>query len=86
MLLVRTNLIFHRYSELSREAAELVEPRPSASWPDAGAISVEELIVRYTVRVSRINSSTDHVSYASLNCQTSSMVFRLMWHPARRLV
>ena len=84
--LMRASLMRHRYSELSREAAELVEPRPPASWPDAGAISVEKLIVRYAVRVSRIISSTDHVSHASLNCQTSSMAFRLMWHPVRRSV
>jgi ABC-type multidrug transport system fused ATPase/permease subunit len=39
------------YSELPREAAEFVEPRPSASWPHNGGISVERLEIRYAVSV-----------------------------------
>ncbi|KAK4686614.1 hypothetical protein P7C73_g3512, partial [Tremellales sp. Uapishka_1] len=35
------------YTELKREAPEFVEPRPPALWPDAGAISVEKLVIRY---------------------------------------
>jgi ABC-type multidrug transport system fused ATPase/permease subunit len=48
------------YSELPREAAEFVEPRPSASWPHNGGISVEKLEIRYAVSVNlspRIPSS-----------------------------
>lgn len=44
-----TDSTTHRYSELSREAAEFIEPRPPASWPEHGAISVENLIIRYAV-------------------------------------
>jgi hypothetical protein len=37
------------YSELSQEAPEFVQPRPAAAWPTAGAISVEKLVIRYSV-------------------------------------
>lgn len=39
------------YSELPREAPEFIEPRPSASWPHNGGISVEKLEIRYAVSV-----------------------------------
>ncbi|KAJ7717035.1 multidrug resistance-associated ABC transporter [Mycena metata] len=35
------------YSELPREAAEFIEPRPAASWPSTGAIRCEDLVIRY---------------------------------------
>ncbi|WWD04597.1 hypothetical protein V865_002668 [Kwoniella europaea PYCC6329] len=35
------------FTDLQREAAEFVEPRPPASWPESGAIAVEKLIIRY---------------------------------------
>ncbi|WVF68276.1 hypothetical protein IAT40_003041 [Kwoniella sp. CBS 6097] len=35
------------FTELKREAPEVVEPRPPASWPEHGSISVEKLIIRY---------------------------------------
>ncbi|ODO00841.1 ATP-binding cassette transporter [Cryptococcus wingfieldii CBS 7118] len=35
------------FTELKREAAEYVEPRPAASWPENGAIQVEDLVIRY---------------------------------------
>ncbi|EIW71535.1 hypothetical protein TREMEDRAFT_42903 [Tremella mesenterica DSM 1558] len=35
------------YSELPREAPEFGDRRPPASWPEAGAISVENLTIRY---------------------------------------
>ncbi|WVQ74986.1 hypothetical protein IAR50_004594 [Cryptococcus sp. DSM 104548] len=35
------------FTELKREAAEYVEPRPAASWPENGAIKVEDLVIRY---------------------------------------
>ncbi|KAH6918109.1 ATP-binding cassette transporter [Coprinopsis sp. MPI-PUGE-AT-0042] len=35
------------YSEVKREAAEVVEPRPSATWPLRGEIKVEDLCIRY---------------------------------------
>ncbi|WVQ95827.1 hypothetical protein IAU59_002926 [Kwoniella sp. CBS 9459] len=35
------------FTELNREAPEIVEPRPPASWPEHGSISVEKLIIRY---------------------------------------
>lgn len=38
-----------RYSELSQEAAEFTEKRPPASWPEYGAITVENLVIRYAV-------------------------------------
>jgi hypothetical protein len=37
------------YSELKREAAEFIEPRPPMSWPSRGEIKVEDLVVRYAV-------------------------------------
>lgn len=39
------------YSELAREPPEFVEPRPPASWPSAGAIRCEDLVIRYAVRL-----------------------------------
>ncbi|WVR08055.1 hypothetical protein IAU60_005101 [Kwoniella sp. DSM 27419] len=38
------------FTELTREAPEFVEPRPPASWPERGAITVEKLIIRYAVQ------------------------------------
>ncbi|KAH6911448.1 ATP-binding cassette transporter [Coprinopsis sp. MPI-PUGE-AT-0042] len=35
------------YSVLEREPAELMEPRPAASWPCKGQIKVEDLVIRY---------------------------------------
>jgi ABC-type multidrug transport system fused ATPase/permease subunit len=35
------------YTEVSQEAPEFVEPRPPASWPADGAISVDNLVIRY---------------------------------------
>ncbi|KAJ4490185.1 multidrug resistance-associated ABC transporter [Lentinula aciculospora] len=35
------------FSELKREAAEFIEPRPPASWPATGAIKCEDLVIRY---------------------------------------
>nr|XP_019043546.1 ATP-binding cassette transporter [Kwoniella bestiolae CBS 10118]OCF22476.1 ATP-binding cassette transporter [Kwoniella bestiolae CBS 10118] len=35
------------FTDLTREAAEFIDPRPPASWPEAGAISMEKLIIRY---------------------------------------
>ncbi|KAI0821920.1 multidrug resistance-associated ABC transporter [Trametes gibbosa] len=35
------------FSELSREPPEFIEPRPPASWPASGAISCENLVIRY---------------------------------------
>ncbi|OCF33530.1 ATP-binding cassette transporter [Kwoniella heveanensis BCC8398] len=35
------------FTELDREAPEIVEPRPPAAWPEHGSISVEKLIIRY---------------------------------------
>lgn len=37
------------FSELPQEKPEFVEPRPAASWPQEGAIEVENLVVRYAV-------------------------------------
>ncbi|KAL1411123.1 hypothetical protein Q8F55_002073 [Vanrija albida] len=35
------------YSEVPQEAPEHVEPRPPASWPAEGGISVDKLVIRY---------------------------------------
>ncbi|OJT05133.1 ABC transporter ATP-binding protein/permease VMR1, partial [Trametes pubescens] len=35
------------FSELPREPPEFIEPRPSASWPTSGAITCENLVIRY---------------------------------------
>ncbi|KAJ7610419.1 multidrug resistance-associated ABC transporter [Roridomyces roridus] len=35
------------YSDLDREAAEFVEPRPGSSWPEHGGIECENLVIRY---------------------------------------
>jgi ABC-type multidrug transport system fused ATPase/permease subunit len=37
------------YTELVREPAEFIEPRPPASWPSTGAIECQDLIIRYAV-------------------------------------
>jgi len=39
------------YSDLQREAPEFIEPRPHASWPSAGAIICENLVIKYAVRL-----------------------------------
>lgn len=38
------------YTELKREAAEYIEPRPPASWPSQGAVVCQDLAIRYAVR------------------------------------
>ncbi|CAL1699089.1 unnamed protein product [Somion occarium] len=35
------------FSEIKREPAEFIEPRPPASWPSNGIIKVEDLVIRY---------------------------------------
>ncbi|WOO81435.1 ATP-dependent bile acid permease [Vanrija pseudolonga] len=35
------------YSEVPQEAPEYVDPRPPASWPAEGGISVDKLVIRY---------------------------------------
>ena len=35
------------YCEVKQEAPEVIEPRPPAHWPSAGAISVDNLTIRY---------------------------------------
>lgn len=37
----------NEFSTIAQEAPEFVEPRPSASWPEKGDISVENLTIRY---------------------------------------
>ena len=37
------------YSELAREPPEFLEPRPPVSWPSAGAIECQDLVIRYAV-------------------------------------
>ena len=37
------------YIEVKREAPEVIEPRPSLSWPSSGAIKCEDLVIRYAV-------------------------------------
>ena len=37
------------YSELTREPPEFIEPRPPSSWPSAGAIECQDLVIRYAV-------------------------------------
>jgi len=43
--------LWNRYTELEKEAPEFIDPRPAASWPHDGAISVEKLTIRYAVRL-----------------------------------
>lgn len=35
------------YSELKREPAEFIEPRPNSNWPEKGHIKCEDLVIRY---------------------------------------
>ncbi|KAJ7737115.1 multidrug resistance-associated ABC transporter [Mycena metata] len=35
------------YTELAQEGPEFIEPRPAPSWPEHGAIRVEDLVIRY---------------------------------------
>ena len=44
------------YSELAREPAEFIEPRPPASWPSVGGIKVEDLVIRYAVSFALVSS------------------------------
>lgn len=37
------------FSELDREPAEFIEPRPDRSWPSNGHIKCEDLAIRYSV-------------------------------------
>ncbi|KAF8707606.1 Multidrug resistance-associated ABC transporter, partial [Rhizoctonia solani] len=37
----------NEFSTIAQEAPEFIEPRPSASWPERGDISVENLTIRY---------------------------------------
>ncbi|CAE6535307.1 unnamed protein product [Rhizoctonia solani] len=37
----------NEFSAIAQEAPEFIEPRPSASWPERGDISVENLTIRY---------------------------------------
>ncbi|KAJ1311227.1 hypothetical protein OPQ81_009727 [Rhizoctonia solani] len=37
----------NEFSVIPREAPEFIEPRPSASWPEKGDISVQNLTIRY---------------------------------------
>lgn len=37
------------FTEIIREPAEFIEPRPEASWPSKGEIKCEDLIIRYAV-------------------------------------
>ncbi|KAG8716045.1 hypothetical protein FRC11_010771 [Ceratobasidium sp. 423] len=37
----------NEFSTITQEAPEFVDPRPSASWPERGDISVENLTIRY---------------------------------------
>ena len=35
------------YSELAPEGPEFIEPRPDATWPQAGKVEVKDLVIRY---------------------------------------
>ncbi|KAK7685596.1 hypothetical protein QCA50_011463 [Cerrena zonata] len=35
------------FSEIKREPAEFIEPRPSSEWPANGEVKVEDLVIRY---------------------------------------
>ena len=37
------------YSELVKEGAEFVEPRPPKSWPSEGSVECDNLVIRYAV-------------------------------------
>jgi hypothetical protein len=62
------------YTELSQEAPEFVQPRPAASWPSAGEISVEKLVIKYSVR--RFPPDLPHTNPASLNYPMCFTVYR----------
>ncbi|KAG8964201.1 hypothetical protein FRC03_002096 [Tulasnella sp. 419] len=42
------------FSELSQEPPEFIEPRPPASWPQEGAIEVENLVIRYAPQLPNV--------------------------------
>ena len=46
------------YTELVREPAEFIEPRPPASWPSSGAIECQDLVIRYAVGTLILTSIT----------------------------
>lgn len=37
------------FTDVQREPAEFIEPRPPASWPSKGEIKCENLVIRYSV-------------------------------------
>lgn len=39
------------YTDLKREPAEFLEPRPDPAWPSHGDIKCENLVIRYAVRL-----------------------------------
>jgi hypothetical protein len=42
------------YTELRREAPEIMDPRPPQFWPSRGAITCKDLVIRYAVSVSAL--------------------------------
>ena len=39
------------FTEVKREPAEFIEPRPPTEWPTKGEIKCEDLVIRYAVRI-----------------------------------
>jgi ABC-type multidrug transport system fused ATPase/permease subunit len=73
------------YSEIEKEPAEFVEPRPAASWPHAGTISVEKLVIRYAVSAI-LTGGTERLrgTELSLNFQMSCTRYHSMSPLARK--
>lgn len=74
------------YTELKREPAEIIEPRPPAVWPAQGQITVEDLSIRYAV--SKDYPSTNFLTYIlgmdSLNSRMSFTISRSLFSLAKR--
>src|SRR5688572_3266250 len=48
------------FMEIDQEAAEIIEPRPPASWPSNGNIKVENLLIRYAPELEPV---LHHISF-----------------------
>jgi hypothetical protein len=73
-----------RYTELKKEAPEFIDPRPPASWPHEGVISVEKLAIRYAVGPF-LRWDWERTLTYSLTCRTFYMVSHFQSHRGRRL-
>lgn len=75
------------FTDLEREPPEFVEPRPDPSWPNRGAISCQNLVIRYAVRKQLCHIHIPHlINSPSRISRTSYISSILKLIPEKRLV